>query len=156
MDPVEELRKAIVAKDLDRAATLIGSVWMERDGLRRALAEPPSREPVTSNPAGSPNVEPHTPSIGPSLDTIVRITKEAAADALRGAAFTNEEDGRTTVHSFLSFLGADHDLDRALEMVERSEDRGWVTDVFRHDLSVLVDGKVYRYDVPRPDREAKP
>lgn len=39
MDPVEELRKAIVAKDLDRAATLIGPVWNERDGLRRMLVE---------------------------------------------------------------------------------------------------------------------
>jgi hypothetical protein len=35
MDAVEELRQAIDAGDVDRARTLIGPVWHEREGLRR-------------------------------------------------------------------------------------------------------------------------
>ena len=73
------------------------------------------------------------------------ITKETAATALREAAFT-DEDGRTTVHSFLGSFGADHDLDRALELVNRSDDRGWIQHPIGHNLGVLVDGKLYCYD----------
>lgn len=84
---------------------------------------------------------------------VVQLTKEQAAEALRAAAFTSEYDGRTTVHSFLGgFIGADHDLDRALQLVERSDERAWATHMIRHDLAVRVGDDVYRYDVQRPER----
>lgn len=34
-DPVEDLRQALVNGDVERARTLIGGVWHEREGLRR-------------------------------------------------------------------------------------------------------------------------
>lgn len=36
-DPVEELRLALVTNDVERAKTLIGGVWHEREGLRNAI-----------------------------------------------------------------------------------------------------------------------
>jgi hypothetical protein len=87
---------------------------------------------------------------------VVQLSKEEAAEVLRGAAFTNEEDGRTTVHSFLGTIGADHDLDDALARVEKSDDRAWVTHMIQHDLAVLVNGKQYHYDVQRPERSPEP
>jgi hypothetical protein len=39
MDFVETLRETLVDGDLERARTLIGGVWHEREGLRRRVKE---------------------------------------------------------------------------------------------------------------------
>jgi hypothetical protein len=88
------------------------------------------------------------------MNEVVHIDKETASAALRDAAFTSEVDGRTTVHSFLGGIGADHDLDLALGLVIDAEEIAWTTHLLRHDLAVRVDGRVYHYDVPRPERIA--
>lgn len=83
---------------------------------------------------------------------VKHLTKDEAKDALRAAAFTSEEDGRTTVHSFLGFVGADHDLDAALEKVDQADEVAWATHMIHHDLAVRIGDRIYRYDVPRPER----
>lgn len=80
----------------------------------------------------------------------VDLTKEEASAALREAAFT-ASDGRTTIHSFLSMIGADHDLDRALELVAESTRCAWVDHWCGHDLAVVTNGRLYHYDVRRPE-----
>jgi len=88
----------------------------------------------------------------------LRITREEAIAALTAAAFTvtDPEDqnyGRTLTHCMMSFTGADWDLSAAIEKIQQTDVGGvaWVKDMFGHELSVLVDGRAYRFDVKRPD-----
>lgn len=82
----------------------------------------------------------------------VAVEKDEAVAALTAAAHTDEESGRVTVHSRLNGLGADHDLETALEHVAQADEIVWATNMLQHDLAVVVDGQAYLYDVPRPER----
>jgi uncharacterized coiled-coil protein SlyX len=57
MDPVEEMRLAIVAQDNDRCKTLIGPVWNERDLLRSQLAALQERLEESHPSAAQPRPE---------------------------------------------------------------------------------------------------
>lgn len=52
-------------------------------------------------------------------------------------------------------IGADWDLDRAVEFVEAADDVFWTDDMLRHDLIVRGGGRVIAFDVPRPGREER-
>ena len=95
----------------------------------------------------------------------VSITKEEAKAALRSHAWTTDEHDcdleeggfvapRIVIHSRMGGMGADHDLSHALELVDRADEIVWTTSLLRHELAVAVDGRVYCYDVPRPERKA--
>lgn len=89
-------------------------------------------------------------------DGVWHITKEEAAAAVRAAAVPRDidEDDELVIHSFLSFIGADHSLAGALDLIERSTDRAWFPGhMLDHDLAVLVEGRIYRYSVKAPERE---
>lgn len=85
---------------------------------------------------------------------VVHLSKQDAAEIARAAAFTDEEDGRTTLHSFLGGIGADHDLDSVLKHIEAADEVAWADHLFHHDLAVRLGGRIYRYDVQRPERRA--
>lgn len=83
------------------------------------------------------------------------ITKPEAVAALIAAASTvtdeaSSDHGRTLIHCMMSFTGANWDLGDALALVEKSEQVAWTDNPFRHDLAVLADGRVHRFDVKRP------
>lgn len=99
------------------------------------------------------------------MSTVDLIAKDEAIAALRGAAWIEdvvESCGhrgceehpvaeKLRIHSFAGGLGADWDLDEAEAVVARADQVGWSDHLLRHDLAVLVDGRVYRFDVRRPD-----
>lgn len=59
--------------------------------------------------------------------------------------------GRVLVHSRLGWLGADHDVESVVEKVQRADSCRWVRGFMGHDLLVVVDGKEYVFQVPRPE-----
>lgn len=58
---------------------------------------------------------------------------------------------RTLIHCFLGGLGADWDLDGAIELVRSAEKVGWVPNIFRHELGALKDGKLYCFQASAPE-----
>lgn len=78
-----------------------------------------------------------------------RITKDEALKAVGEASF-EIEGGRTILHCFLGSFGADWDIEGIEDLIFRADDIGWVKDLFGHDLAVLADGKVHRFDVKAP------
>lgn len=88
-------------------------------------------------------------------EEIVHISVEEAVAAVRAAAFTEQYDDepeRQRIHTFTTggfAIGADWDLSAAEDFVERSEDRAWRWDMFRHELAVLCDGRVIAFDAQR-------
>lgn len=86
-------------------------------------------------------------------DDAQRIDAETAAAAVKAAAWRDDETGTERIHSMLGGFGADHDLEFALQTVASAAGAAWVDHPLRHDLAVKCDdGRVYYYDVPRPER----
>jgi hypothetical protein len=90
-------------------------------------------------------------------------TKEEAIAALRSGAWAetcghsgcqDHAGGKWRIHSIAGGIGADWDLDEAEAAVQRSTEVGWSDHLLRHDLIVLVDGRIYRFDVRRPVPDA--
>jgi hypothetical protein len=90
-----------------------------------------------------------------ALDQIPRIDRQPTLEtafALARAALGPE---RRIVHSFQGTLGTDHDLERALELVDEATEVGWSEYPFLgHELRVVTARGAYMYDVRRPDRDA--
>lgn len=86
------------------------------------------------------------------------LTAEEASEALRAAAFTiqpgYEGAGRTIVHCLVGGLGADWDHDEALDLVANAERVMWTDHFMDHDLAIQANGKVYHFNVRRPERSA--
>lgn len=84
------------------------------------------------------------------------ITKQAAAEALRTAAFRvddldSEDYGRVLIHCMGSFTGADWDLDDALGLLSKAQRVGWVDHLFDHDLLIVdADGRRWHFNAKRP------
>lgn len=78
-------------------------------------------------------------------------TRQEFITALRAAA-TTLDDGRRVVHRMGSFTGADYDLDAAIADVRAAQDVQWVQDIFDHDLAVLIDDRIWRFNATRPHR----
>lgn len=86
-------------------------------------------------------------------DGVVYLTADEAEAALRDAARYREDDGRTLVHCFLGFIGADWDLDDVLAELPDARDIAWLDDIFGHDLAVLTNtGRLLRFEVKSPER----
>lgn len=95
-----------------------------------------------------------------ALTHVDPITKAEAIAAIRAAGWTetcghtgctDHPGGKWRIHSIAAGIGADWDLDEAERAVERSTEVGWSDHLLRHDLIVLTDGRIYRFDVRRPD-----
>lgn len=89
-----------------------------------------------------------------STGDFVQIGPEIAKAAVSAAAFTDDE-GRTTIHSFVHSggiaMGADCDLESAIEKIDSAKEIAWVDHPLKHDLAVLgPEGPCYYYDVQRP------
>jgi hypothetical protein len=93
--------------------------------------------------------------------TVVRIDREAAAAALRAAAFRVEDPdsvdyGRTIIHCFIGSIGASWDLDAALLVVSKATLVAWTDNLFSHDLAVVANSKQYNFDVQRSEVDGAP
>lgn len=93
----------------------------------------------------------------------VPVSKTEAKRALTAGAFTETHKhcdtctcdvppDRQIIHSRLGGIGADHNLNQALDLVEQAERIAWTTSLLRHDLAVCVGTRIYCYDIPRPER----
>lgn len=86
------------------------------------------------------------------------VTAAQAAEALRNAAVEETLDcgtpGRTLIHSFSHAgplaLGADVELESALETVEQADEIAWVVHPLGHDLAVTDGDRVVYFAVSRP------
>lgn len=92
-----------------------------------------------------------------SDQVVERIDNEAAVEAIKAAAHTDEA-GRTTIHTFAGggfiFMGADWDLEPAIEFAISAEDVGWCDHPLVHDLAIKgSDGRVIFFDIPNPSRK---
>ena len=88
--------------------------------------------------------------------TAIMISKEDAAAALRTAAFTiddptSDENGRTIVHCFMSFCGADWDLSGVERLIQRADSLAWDDNhLFGHPVRVNEDGRrIYHFQGER-------
>lgn len=89
------------------------------------------------------------PTIPEAVEERRRITLTRIVDRAREAV----GEPRLVVHSFLGTLGADHDLERALALVDEADRVGWMPHLLRHELAVVVGRRRYNFDVKRPDAE---
>jgi hypothetical protein len=109
-------------------------------------------------------------------DATPKVTKEEAIEALRAAAWIEQDEAyyepveveygegnetlhrkvtpepRKSVHTFASFIGADWSLESAEEFVNKSEAIEWILHLLRHDLIVTAEGRTIAFDVPNPQR----
>lgn len=99
-------------------------------------------------------------------DDAIEALREAATEAREMVGETEETfDGdlirettvyrlRKVVHTFVNIdgvaLGADHDLDEAIERVRTADAVFWVDHPLRHDLTVRVGDLNYFYAARRP------
>jgi hypothetical protein len=90
----------------------------------------------------------------------VQITNSDAVEALLAAAHTvddpeSSDNGRTLIHCGMGgaglFIGADWDVDDAKRTIERADVCHWSKHIFGHELAVVADGKLYRFDVRAPE-----
>lgn len=94
----------------------------------------------------------------------VRTNKTEAIQALGKAAWNREMEtcghtgctdhlgpGIARIHTVAGGLGADWDLDAAIDYVENADEVWWVPNLFRHDLAVKRDGRVVRFEARAPE-----
>lgn len=86
-----------------------------------------------------------------SICTEVRPGEAALAADILGAIDLALGKPETIIHCILGSFGADWDLDGAVKLIGEAEKVGWVPDIFRHELAVLKDGKLHRFDVRAPE-----
>jgi hypothetical protein len=84
---------------------------------------------------------------------LVEIEKAEAEAALRAAAYTSED--RTLVHSFAGgsgiLLGAEQDLEYAIERLGEADRVAWIDGPAGHDLAMQVGDRAYWYSARRPE-----
>lgn len=94
----------------------------------------------------------------------VRTNKTDAVEALRKAAWQGEVEtcghtgctdhrgpGIPRIHTMAGGLGADWDLDSAIDFVENADEVWWSPNLFRHDLAVKRDGRMVRFEARAPE-----
>lgn len=91
----------------------------------------------------------------PEQQQVERLTAEEAVAALTAVAteVTDEDSsnyGRTLVHCLSGGFGADWDLNGAIALARRADEIAWSPHWFGHDLAILADGKVCRFNAARP------
>lgn len=89
------------------------------------------------------------------------LTKEEAWEVARAASFKVESPddssrSRAILHCFMDNIGADWDLEDVKILISQSSERCWLSHIFGHDLTIVVDGKVYSFDVKRPENLLDP
>jgi hypothetical protein len=60
---------------------------------------------------------------------------------------------RQRIHCRLGGLGADWDLDQAIELVRGAAGAAWIPSLMRHDLAVKSGSDVYHFEARKPQEE---
>lgn len=78
------------------------------------------------------------------------------ASRIRETVKTALGEQEVLIHCMMGGFGADWSLAGAIGLARRDGAQcAWAPSIFRHDLAIQADGKMYRFDArrPRPDEE---
>ena len=93
----------------------------------------------------------------------IRTNKTDAVQAVRKAAWTGEVEtcghpgctdhrgpGTPRIHTMAGGIGADWNLDAAIDFVENADEVWWIPNPFDHDLLVTRRGRTVRFEARNP------
>lgn len=83
------------------------------------------------------------------------VSTADAIAAATAAAWSDETNDRTVIHSMVGLIGADWDLTAALDQIRAADELLWADDVFGHELLVRYTDtsgrkRTVRFDVRKP------
>jgi len=73
---------------------------------------------------------------------VIEISQEEALKAV--------ESSGETIHCFVGFIGADWDKKSVVTLIKESKRIAWADNMFKHNLAVINDGKLYSFDLAYP------
>lgn len=119
----------------EAVAALTAAAWTERISEERYEAAVEAALSLTRDADGEPLAD------GTQIPAaeVARVIREALGEP------------RVGIHCMMGSLGTDRDLAGAIEIARRDGARcAWAPNMFRHELAVFADGKMYRFDARRP------
>jgi len=70
---------------------------------------------------------------------VIEITQEEALKAVKSKG--------SIIHCFLGRFGADWKNKSVIDLIKKSKRIAWAYDMFNHNLAVISEGKLYRFDL---------
>jgi len=78
-------------------------------------------------------------------DEVIEITQEEALKAVDSLPKSQKQ-----IHCFMGFVGADWDRKNVTDLIKKSTRMAWADNMFKHNLAVINDGRLYNFDLTPP------